>query len=262
MRPAVLYVLSMLAASVLSGPAHAADEFVSFTGQAVDQDDGTPLYTENYHLHLVDGQLRERVVVYTCPDATGKAFARKVVQVNDPFKPTFELVDQRRGYIEGFDAATSTVRFRAGADAEVESAKVEDSPTLVVDSGFDEFVLRNWDTLMKGDRQAIDFVVPSQQEALTFKIKHLRAETIHGRPAEVFRLALTGLLGLIASGIDVAYDTENRNLLRFEGLSNLRDADGDNYTVRIDFPPSARTTHPDRSALDAAKALPLDGACP
>jgi hypothetical protein len=240
----------------------AADEFVSFTGRAVDLDSGAHLYTENYQLRLVDGRLRERVVVYTCPGADGRAFARKVVAVEDPYEPTFELVDWRRGYLEGYDAATKTVRFRPGADAALETATVSDSPTLVVDSGFDELVLRNWDSLLEGGKQSIDFVVPSQQEALTFKVRHLKSDTVEGRSGEVFRLALTGLLGLIASGIDVTYDAENRHLLRWEGLSNLRDEDGDNYTVRIDFPPAARTMLPDASALEAAKALPLAETCP
>lgn len=263
MRPARLLSAAALAASLgASSQALAADEFVSFTGKAVDADSGAHLYTENYFLKLVDGQLRERVVVYTCPDAKAEAFARKTVDVVDRFKPSFELIDQRRGYVEGFDPTTRKVKFRAGPKAELQEAVVEDSATLVVDSGFDEFVLEHWDALVGGDKMAIDFVVPSQQEALGFKIKHLDSGTVVGRPAETFRLALTGLLGLIADGIDVSYDKENRQLLRFAGLSNLRDAEGDNYTVRIDFQPGDRKVLPDGSALAEARARALDGRCP
>lgn len=261
MRLLLPCTLSLLLASLPSA-AHAAEQFLGFSGKAVDADSGAHLYTENYQLRLVDGILRERVVVYTCPDAQGKAFARKVVQVDNPYQPSFELVDQRRGYLEGYDPATATVRFRPGAQAELQSAKVEQEENLVVDSGFDEFVLRHWQELLAGDKLAIAFVVPSQQEALGFKVKHLRSETIAGRKAEVFRLALTGLLGLVADGIDVSYDSENRTLLRFAGLSNLRDGDGDNYTVRIDYAPEARRELPDDGALQAAKAQPLDGTCP
>lgn len=247
---------------LLAGQASAADEFLNFTGAAVDADSGAALYTENYFLHLVDGKLRERIVVYTCPGHPELAFARKQVQVNDPFKPSFELNDQRRGYLEAFEAQGLKIRFRPGKDAEEQVAVAEDSANLVVDSGFDEFVLRHFDELVAGEKLAISFVVPSQLEAMSFKIKYLGAETIAGRPAEVFRLALTGLLGLIASGIDVSYDRDNKTLLRFAGLSNLRDADGDNYTVTIDFPPAARRTLPDGSELAAAKALGLVDACP
>lgn len=258
-HPAHLILLAVLAAA---STAQAGEEFLSFTGKAVDAETGTHLYTENYFLRLVDGGLRERIVVYTCPDAAADAFARKTVDVVDRFKPSFELVDQRSGYVEGFDPANRKVKFRAGPNAELQEAVVEDSDTLVVDSGFDEFVLKHWDTLLGGDKMAIDFVVPSQQEALGFKIRHLESGTVVGRPAETFRLALTGLLGLIADGIDVSYDRENRQLLRFAGLSNLRDAEGDNYTVRIDFLPADRKSLPDGSALTEARTRALDGRCP
>lgn len=263
MRPARLPAQLLLLAMLLAAPAARSGEaFLRFTGKAVDADSGTHLYTENYFLRLVDGSLRERIVLYTCPDAADGAFARKSVDVVDRFKPSFELVDARRGYVEGFDPATRTVKFRAGAAADLQQALVEDSETLVVDSGFDEFVLEHWDALLGGEKMAIDFVVPSQQEALGFKIRHLDRGTVVGRPAETFRLALTGLLGLIADGIDVSYDRENRQLLRFAGLSNLRDAEGDNYTVRIDFPPADRQTLPDGAALAEARNRPLDGRCP
>lgn len=259
--PVVRFALSFgLLLPALS--ATAADNYLTFTGRALDADSGTHLYTENYFLKLVDGQLRERIVVYTCPDATGGAFARKVVDVVDRFKPSFELIDARRGYLEGFDPSTRTVRFRAGADGRLAEAKVAETPNLVVDSGFDEFVLEHWDALVGGDKLAIAFVVPSQQDALSFKIRHLESSTLAGRPAETFRLALTGLLGLLADGIDVSYDRDNRQLLRFAGLSNLRDADGDNYTVRIDFDPADRKSLPDGAALAAARTRALDGQCP
>ena len=38
-----------------------------------------------------------------------------------------------------------------------------------------------------------------------------------------------------------AYRNEDRTLLEYQGLSNVKRPDGDNYVVRIHFPPEERT---------------------
>ena len=77
----------------------------------------------------------------------------------------------------------------------------------------------------------------------------------------VFRLALGGLLGLVVSGIDVSYDADNRMLMRFSGLTNVRDPDGENYVARIDFPPDERRNEAGADALEAARSATLVSAC-
>ena len=79
---------------------------------------------------------------------------------------------------------------------------------------------------------------------------------VAGVPALQFRLRLDGLLGFIAPQIDVAYDARSRRLLRFEGLSNLRDARGDKQMqVRIDFPEGPRPVPGNRWASALSEAL-------
>ena len=56
--------------------------------------------------------------------------------------------------------------------------------------------------------------------------------------AEPFR---SPLLRLLVDPIKVTYHRDLRCLMRYEGLSNLQDPNGDNYSVRIDFPLSERS---------------------
>ena len=72
----------------------------------------------------------------------------------------------------------------------------------------------------------------------------------------MFRLKLDGLLGLVAPSIDVSYGQASQRLLRFQGLSNLRDDAGKQQLVaRIDFPKPAAAS--DESRWLAAAAAPL-----
>jgi hypothetical protein len=39
--------------------------------------------------------------------------------------------------------------------------------------------------------------------------------------------------------VTVSYDADTRRLRRYEGVSNIRNRDGENYSVRIEFPREA-----------------------
>lgn len=241
-----------------------ARSYASYDGIAFDPDEDRVLYRESHYLLLEDAKVRERLVLYRCADGT--PFARKQVR-NDfgaPWLPEFEMNDARLGYQEGFraDGSALTVYYRDSADSETEREALADAPVdLVGDAGFDGFVQDHWDQLVAGDTVRFHFLVPSRLDYMGFKVRQVEETTIEGRPARVFRLALGGLLGLIVSGIDVAYDADTRILMRFEGLSNVRDEEGDNYVARIEFPLDQRRSESSSAALDAAREVPLATRC-
>jgi len=72
------------------------------------------------------------------------------------------------------------------------------------------------------------------------RIKALRSERVDGVPVEVFRLKLAGLFGWFLPGSDVYYGTQDHVLMRYVGLSDLRDASGNNLNVDISFNPKDR----------------------
>ena len=247
---------------LLAGGANAAERFSSYDGQAVDYESAAPIYDESHFLRLDGDRLVERVVLYKCPG--GLPFARKRMQIGaDELRPNFELEDARIGYLEGLRGSFEQpeVYFRAGRDQPTESEVLEVPPELVADAGFDAFVRKHWDELLADEKVQFDFLVPSRLEYLSFKVKRLRSETEAGQQAEVFRLALSGVLGWFLSGIDVWYATDDKVLLRFDGLSNVRNEAAENYKARIRFPPAARRDDPDQSAFDAALAAPLVQSC-
>lgn len=238
--------------------------YASYDGTAYDPDEARVLYRESHYLVLENERVRERLVLYRCADGT--PFARKTVSngFGSLWLPEFELDDARQGYQEGFraDGQTLTVYYRENAESELEREALSDAPVdLVGDAGFDGFVQDHWDQLVAGDTVRFHFLVPSRLDYMGFKVRQVEQTTVAGRPARVFRLALGGLLGLIVSGIDVAYDAESRILLRFEGLSNVRDEDGDNYVARIEFPLDQRRVELNSAALDAARETPLAASC-
>jgi len=225
-------------------------------GLARDPGDGRLLYREQHLVRREAGQPVARLVLYRCPDGT--PFARKQVDYRgSPEAPAFRFEDARLGYGEGLrrrgDAGELWVRPGPG---EAERSAPAELAGLVADAGFDEFIRRRWQPLLAGEAVPFEFAVPSRLERLDFRLRHLGSEAMDGGTAEVFRLRLGGWLGWLAPHIDVAYDRESRRLLRFEGLSNLREDDGQRQLVaRIDFPEPARPADEARWQVWAGLAL-------
>lgn len=222
---------------LLCGLAEGSERFERYSGDALDLRESFKLYEEEHWLHFKHDHLIERRVLYRCP--SGQAFARKRVDYRDSLHaPAFELVDARFGYREGLRRAATGIEayFRSSHEAEEQSVILSEAGSLVADAGFDRFVQQHWETLGGGGAVALEFLVPSRGDALGFRMQLAGQREIDGIEARVVRLSLGGVLGWFASSIDVAYAEDDRRLLRFEGLSNIRLDPKRNATVRINFP--------------------------
>lgn len=223
---------------------------------ASELDDGTALYREEHLVRWVEGRAEERLVMYRCLD--GSAFARKRVRyADDALAPSFLLEDARSGYREGAERIAEGLRVAWTGPGEGESAAVVDARALVADAGFDEWVRSSWEPLAAGETRSLDFLVPSRLRTYRFDVEAIDTDDPGLR---AFQLRLGGWFGRLLPSIEVAYDADTRRLVRFEGLSNLRDDAGDaQMKVRIDFPEPPSPS--DTATFDRALSEPLMG-CP
>lgn len=232
-----------------------------YEGEAYAADDGPLLYRESHWRYDEDG-VALGLVVYRCPN--GAAFARKRIRATgDAQAPDFELRDARSGYVEGVrgDHGARHVFMRT-SDAGIErSAAIDADDNLIVDAGFDAFVRDRWDAIGSSPL-TVSFVVPSRLEAMRFRLRHVGEERLGTFAAQRFRLSLASWYGGLLPHVDAIYDTASRRLLRYEGISNLRDANGRNVVVRIEFPQAEHDLQATPGDIAAAAALPLTGTCP
>jgi hypothetical protein len=252
----------ILAACLLALPGVAAAQSLQYDGTAYALDGEAVLYRESHFLSAARADApAERIVLYRCPD--GAPFARKrVVYGADGEAPSFELVDARLGYREGVrasgDAREVFVQREPGAAEKRGPLPAADG--LVADAGFDAFVQRHWDELQRGETVRFPFLVPSRLDYFNFKVSKDGEVEVDGQPASVIRLALGSWWAFLLPHIDVVYGNADRTLLRFVGLTNVRDAEGDNLKARIEFPRDSRRPLED-GAVAAALAVPLVAAC-
>ena len=242
-------------------PATAAQLPESFSGSAYATGSDLLLYRETHYLYAGD-RGGERIVLYQCPD--GRPFARKQSRDDgNPQAPDFDLVDARVGYREG-------VR-RSGDQREVyvqrSAAQPEQSDLLrlpvdgVIDTGFDVFAQAHWQALIRGDTLRFDFLVPSRRTFYAFKVS--KVDLPVAPPGSVtFRLASSSWLAFLLPHIDISYDLTTQRLVRYEGLSSVRDVNtGKNYRVHYEYPKIAVAHDVAPAQIRAALTTPLASSC-
>lgn len=214
----------------------------SFTGYARDLDSGSLLYVETHTVRAADTPQETREVLYR-REPGAEPFARKQLSYGtDRARPSFTFLDQRSGFAESVtregEGQNGNIRVsvRAGRAAPEKLATLPGAEVAVIDAGFDEFVRARWDELQGGPGVTAPFLVPSRLGAVNFKVRKVGKTRIEGAAASVIRLSLAGPLGWFLPDIDVTYRDSDRRLLRYRGLTNIRDANGELLSGQIDFP--------------------------
>ena len=243
-----------------SGTAAVPETLNRFEGTARSPADGKVLYRELHFVRRSETRVVARTVFYTCND--GRPFARKDLHYVDPLIPDLDITDARAGTrttvarSDGGHVITATAP--GGKAPRVHRFRAE--PSLVVDAGFNELLLRQWDALVSGQEISFRIVLLGSGSMHTLKARHVGRTLVAGEEREHFQVALGGLLGLIAPGIDVWYAVNGHALRRYQGVSNLRDERGKEMNVDIDFPPASPRATSD-AEWQATAALPLTPTC-
>ncbi len=195
-------------------------------GQAFERGSDRLLY-EEHHFCNEDTTLCQ--VFYL--NATGDLFARKDIEYQKaPAAPGLLFQDFRK-------------------DLEIRIDPSEDSE-LVVDAGFDNYVRQRWLELSGGESIRFPFLIAGRDRPLA-----MRAGPDKDDDCEESNVCLeieldSWLLGMIVDPIELTYDRDTRRLLRFQGISNLKDDEGGSQQVdiRYQYPqPPANTSDADES---------------
>lgn len=230
---------AFFAVLLLSASAAAETVVKTMTGYATDAKTGELLYLEEHEQTVKDGATISQIIRYRDPE--GDVFAQKVLDFrNDIRRPLFTLEDTLRNYREGLrqtEDGLEVFSFKAG---ELKARMVEQNQ-FVADAGFDRIIENDWSELVSGKTVKFDFLVPAQVRTVKFRVQKTDEREYEGREAVEFTMEpASGLLRWLVEPIVVLYDVEEKALLKYDGISNLRNADMKNYDVDINFPPAER----------------------
>lgn len=180
-------------------------------GSAYNKDTGTFVYSEH---HFCGEDQMLCTVQYR--DSLGVIFAEKHLDYRqNPLSPSLLMTD-----------------YRSGVESRVTASEQEN---LVVDAGFDNFVRSIWDTLDAGDNAKFPFLVVGFDKPINMKA--LRSSAGDCTAAELcLDIKLDSwFLGMIIDPIELSYSRAQRRLLRFSGISNIKDENGESLNVDIHY---------------------------
>lgn len=223
----------------------APDESTLWTiGTAWTPDKSAVLYYEYHFAENPDLQLSTRVQYRR---ADGSVFAEKTIDYSRSLTaPDIQHIDYR---------STARISTKMTDDTRVAMIRVgfqaHDSPryreellahreSVVVDAGFDPFVRKNWESLITGESVTAGMLVPSRLDTVRVSLTKTDASDCDQTETQVYCFVIrpAGLLravGWLVDPIYIGYDQQSQRLKVFDGISNLRDDNGDPQNVLITF---------------------------
>ena len=212
-----------------SGPA-------SFVGKAVDPKTKKLLYSEEHSVEY-SGQFVQKVkTTYKNPAGKEIAVLTSTFKGNNRLPDTL-FTDKRNGYseetkLEGNKYIISTKM--SGGRTKTKKLSVKDN--LVCGQGYHNYIIKNMDSFKKGEARTIKFVLPSMRDYFSFDLTFLGSLDSSKSDEVTFRLDITNfILKMFADKIQVTYSKKNKTLLRYQGLTNLKSAEGDQYDALLNY---------------------------
>lgn len=214
-----------------------ASDTAQVIGEAYSLDDQKLLYTEQ-HLWTSEHQ---RLVRYISP--TGNLIAKKQVDYQaSRVSPNVEQVNELAGElvrVTRLDNGKTQIDYRETEKSRIKSETLRTPAQQVVDAGFDEYVLANWEALLAGKVLTMDFVAPSRQTHVSFSVKQRACEATPAQEDKrlvCFQIKPKGFIYRLAlDPINLTYQRDTRRLQRFTGMGNIADESGDYMNVDIRY---------------------------
>lgn len=209
---------------------------VKFLGQAYDLNNNRLLYREFHTIELdANGNRIQSTVEYR--DAEQNVIAFKTLQYDAlGYLPSFKLTDKRSDYelkVDTFDEKRIDISQKWLAHQETQKVKKTQSSAMVVDAGFDVYLMKNWQKLIEGEAQVLDFLAPTRSQFVGFRL----ARRFMNESTVGFTLTPDNFfIGLLVDPILLEYDRYTGQILSYEGLTNLEDnKTGEYYVARIEY---------------------------
>ena len=191
-------------------------------------------------------------VSYREPDGAERG-TKSVDYRPEPLQPSYTLTDLK--FDEHIrvvnDGDHATIVYEEFGTAEPQRFKVELSPEAVIDAGFDQWVVQNWNALLGGETLQFEFLAVTRGELFTFEATRIdEARATAGD--NIIRIKPAGFLaGFFVEPIFLAYD-DRGYLTDYMGLGNIRKNGEANHEVHIRYVYEELPTCP---GVDAQRAV-------
>lgn len=198
--------------------------------------DGKLVYREKHIVEFEGGEVKSSVTEYTAPE--GKLLARLTNSYQKSLNSPENTMDDLRGKNKhGVRyAGDQLLMFNQdeGAREEIKKLDPEDSKGKLVvgGQGLHYYLVKNLEEVIKRGKLDLKFLIPGRLDAYDFYLK------VAGKEEETvtFEIEIDNwFLRLFAPKLKLVYQRKTPRLLRYSGLSNIRDEKKEMMNVDIRY---------------------------
>ncbi len=208
-----------------------ADQLV---GDATDLNSGEPLYTEVHTFSERDGQ-RVMQSQYIAPDQT--QLAERQVIYADSQVVSYQLNLMALEYREQIRRSDNLVSFEidsAAQEIKRGSVEVKTNSDTIIDAGFNDYLLEQWDVLLQGETKRFYFASTARMDLVKLQVS--MDSKLSDESMAVFSMtAANPVVRLLIKPVKVGFYRDSKQLAYYQGISNLKGQDGKAYRVEISF---------------------------
>lgn len=203
----------------------------NMVGNAYDIKTKQLLYTER-HSTGMEGQ--QQVMRSTYLDPQGEVIANRTVTYSDDKVSHYQLQQSSINYTESIHRNDGSIEISVTENIEkgAKTNSINNAEEVVIDAGFSDFIVQNWDELLQGEPIKFKFASTSRMDIVNLQV---RFDEQLDDTVMFSMTAANPFLRMLLTPISVGYTTDSKELAYYKGVSNLQDEDGDYYDVEIRF---------------------------
>jgi hypothetical protein len=237
----------IVAACLCSTVVNATPDLV---GKVYDVKSQTLLYQE-------DHQFTDTSMQSTYTNPTGQVIGVRQVTFNQGRVTSYELRQDLASSSENVTRDDKSIRMQVNNGDQQQQTDIDISKLdeVVIDAGFSNFIMRNWDALLDDKKIVAHFASTAQLDLIKVQLTRVDPKKTSlakvGDPSGIvmFQMQLSNpLIRWLISPIEVGYYQDSKQLAYYQGASNLNQESGEHYgDVRVFFdrqwPSDSTTTH-------------------
>lgn len=247
MRLTMINFLLLSAFTLIANNTLAAD--YSFIGKAYDLDSNELLYTE-YHTYI--SPILHKVEY---KEANGNVFATKIINYEKSFfSPDFSLENTRNGEFirTKKENENITLEYKENSKSSTLKSLIKDKSTLVIDAGFDHFIMSNWQELITGKSIEVNYLIPSKGDYYRLNLNKISCDDSNSDDYCFSISASSFFIRIFSSELKLTYspienigknitdikDTKQAQKYRltsFKGRTNISDSKGNYQDAHIRY---------------------------